>query len=130
MPWLRNEYWDEPQETHSDEATMKVWPRYDEDLKLNAKFEVCPTCHGQGKHSLRLGVITQEQIDRDWDPDDFQDYLDGAYDQACETCKGKRVVLVPDPDRNSQEDMKAWEQALKDIREMYAEQWAEIRAGA
>lgn len=53
---------------------------------------ICPTCRGDGKHSQHLGAITQEDRDRDWDPDAWQDYLDGVYDKTCETCGGSGKI--------------------------------------
>lgn len=58
----------------------------DEPVPDTSPWIICPTCRGNGKHSLALGAITQEDRERDWDPDSWQDYLDGAYDQPCADC--------------------------------------------
>lgn len=49
---------------------------------------ICPECSGEGKSSAYLGSFTREDIERDWDPDDWQEYLDGAYDRPCNVCRG------------------------------------------
>lgn len=68
----------------------------DEDafVAVPAHWVICSTCRGNGKHSLRFGAITQSDIDRDWDPDSFHDYMSGAYDEACDPCNGTGKVLV------------------------------------
>jgi len=48
------------------------------------KWHICPTCSGDGAHSQALGVIKVS----DWDQDELADYLEGAYDSICQTCKG------------------------------------------
>jgi DnaJ-class molecular chaperone len=65
------------------------------EVRMPAKYEVCPTCHGKGSSSAYLGAFTQsdmDEMDQDW----FDDYLAGHFDRPCEECKGLRVVLVPD----------------------------------
>lgn len=49
---------------------------------------ICPTCHGNGSHSLRFGAISMEDFERDWDPDEREDYMAGRYDETCGTCRG------------------------------------------
>lgn len=48
----------------------------------------CPTCNGAGRHSRALGCITQEQWERDWDEDEREAYVSGAYDKTCSDCRG------------------------------------------
>ncbi len=61
----------------------------DDDPKPDTSpWMICPECSGDGKHSRHLGSFTQEDRDRDWDPDEWQDYLDGAYDKPCDVCGG------------------------------------------
>ncbi len=86
-----SEEWDEPSgygPSHPDRIRLVV----------PSKVEVCPTCRGKGQHSLAIGAITQEDRERDWSDDEFQDYMDGFYDRQCETCRGLRVVDEPDWD--------------------------------
>lgn len=66
---------------------------------LPGKYHVCPACEGKGTlmhPSLRGVAITEEDRDRDWSPDEWEQYISGGYDVTCTTCDGKRVVLVPD----------------------------------
>ncbi len=64
--------------------------------KLPAKWIICPTCNGEGKHSLHLGAITEEDRDRDWSQDEFEDYTLGGYDRRCEDCEGSGKLLMVD----------------------------------
>lgn len=58
---------------------------------MSPKFEVCPTCEGEGSIVHRaLSVWTQ--ADADEDPDSFEAMLAGRYDVTCDECNGLRVV--------------------------------------
>lgn len=59
---------------------------------MKGPWIICPTCMGEGNHSRDLGCITQEDRDRDWSPDEWEDYLEGAYDRVCGTCGGSGKV--------------------------------------
>lgn len=64
---------------------------------LPAKFEVCSRCSGSGSHvnpSIDGNGLTRKDFDQD--PDFEESYFRGDYDVRCETCKGARVVPVPD----------------------------------
>lgn len=77
-------------------------------LSLLAKYEVCPTCRGNGKHSNHLGAFTQSDIDEmgeDW----LHDYMAGEFDKVCENCKGQRVVAVIDRENNSEKNLKLYD---------------------
>ncbi len=53
---------------------------------------ICGECFGEGKSSAYLGAITQEDRERDWDPDEFERYMEGGYDRICGCCKGAGKV--------------------------------------
>lgn len=55
-------------------------------------WQICGECRGEGSHSKRLGVISQESWDYDWDDDMRYDYMNGAYDSRCERCDGTGKV--------------------------------------
>jgi hypothetical protein len=59
--------------------------------KLVYDWQICNVCRGNGGHSRRLGVISQEIID-DWDDEDLDYYMSGGYDQTCERCDGSGKV--------------------------------------
>jgi hypothetical protein len=63
----------------------------DQPLPDRSPWMICPTCHGNGRHSLRFGAITQEDR-QDWDPEEFQAYCDGEYDETCATCNGSGKI--------------------------------------
>lgn len=60
----------------------------DEPQPDRSPWMICPECSGEGKSSAYLGAFTREDIERCWDPDDWQDYLEGAYDRPCTVCGG------------------------------------------
>lgn len=105
----------------------------DDEIELPVCFKLCPCCEGRGMSSAYLGAITAS--DRmpggDWDdPDDFEDYMNGAYDRPCERCNGKRVVEVADYRRMTEDQIKKYEQQLADDADFEAMQAAERRMGA
>ncbi len=102
-------------------------------LRLPAHTEVCPRCHGEGKHvnpSIDGNGITES--DRmDWADDDFMEaYVAGVYDVPCEECHGANVVLVVDEKRCNPEDLALYQAHHRAIAEMRAEELAERRMGA
>jgi len=107
---------------------------YDEEgleIEIPSKFAVCPRCEGKGFHvnpNIDGHGLSREDFDED--PDFARDYLSGMYDVPCYECGGLRVVPVPDPERCSPEQLKAYEQHLKEEAEFDAAWRAEIRAGA
>lgn len=60
----------------------------DEDLPDTSPWMICQECRGDGKHSKHLGAITEEDRERDWDPDEFERYVNGEYDKICDACRG------------------------------------------
>lgn len=104
----------------------------DEDLLIPARYEVCETCSGKGKHvnpSIDAGHgITQEEFDED--PDFRESYVRGDYDVQCVECKGQRVVPVMDETRATPEVQAAVERWMQDQADYAAECAAERRMGA
>lgn len=80
-------------------------------VKLPKKWEICAECRGECKSSAYLGAITSSdrQPGGDWDdPDDFEDYMNGAYDKPCEACNATGKVRVVD-----------WEQLRPNVKAAY-----------
>jgi hypothetical protein len=82
-------------------ATKRTYTLLDDEgepVSLPTKFELCSRCQGAGTHvhpSIDGNGITQSEW-AEWDEDDRETYRSGGYDVCCETCKGERVVAVPD----------------------------------
>jgi hypothetical protein len=96
------------------------------EYSLAAKFEVCSRCEGSGKHvnpNIDGNGLTREDFDED--PDFAESYFRGDYDVRCETCKGQRVVAVPDPSRWTFAQKRAYVTHLKSLREMAREDASE-----
>lgn len=58
-----------------------------------ARYEVCRTCDGKGKHvnpSIDAHGISRDEFDDD--PGFEEDYFSGVYDVECYECHGRRVV--------------------------------------
>jgi len=67
------------------------------EVKLPARYEVCPRCEGEGKHvnpAIDEHGISREEFEED--PDFEEAYFRGDYDVACEECRGNRVIPVVD----------------------------------
>jgi hypothetical protein len=66
-------------------------------LRLRCETQVCPTCHGRGRHvnpNIDAGGISSD--DECWDDDDFRDqYFNGGFDVTCSGCKGQNVIHAP-----------------------------------
>ncbi len=105
---------------------------YGLEVEIPGRLEVCGNCDGKGTHVNRNidghGIGAEEW--NELGPDFQEDYLSGVYDVPCDICHGKRVVLVPDEARCSQEQLKAYEEHLSAKYEMDAEYAAERRMGA
>ena len=101
------------------------------ELALPAKFEVCPRCRGAGSHvnpAIDGNGISPDQF-RD-DPDFEEAYFRGDYDVACDRCKGKRVIAVPDMTKLTEAEKVIWRQHVQDEADYRAEVEAERRVGA
>lgn len=96
---------------------------------LPAKFEVCTTCRGRGSHSQRFGAISMDDFHGpDWDEDSRESYINGDYDERCETCNGDRVVLVVDRERANKLHLADYDRIEESIQETYDIQRAEMMA--
>lgn len=74
------------------------------ELKLPAKYEVCPRCEGEGTHlhpDIGDHAYSAEEFNESFDDEEAAEYFKpgGRYDVTCYECKGKRVVLVIDRDQ-------------------------------
>jgi len=89
----------------------------DEQVEVNVKFEVCPTCQGHGKHvNPNIDCMGLTEDDFGADPDFYEAYMSGFYDVNCYECGGRAVVPVIDKDRNLPDVVKAHEKAMEEIR--------------
>lgn len=93
----------------------------DEEVQCSfpAKFEVCTRCDGTGAHvnpSIDGNGISPEEFRED--PDFEESYFAGDYDVTCETCKGARVVAVPDISRWTFAQKRLYVTHLRAEREM------------
>jgi RecJ-like exonuclease len=109
-------------------STITIFNDEDEEITLPSKFELCPSCEGQGTNDAWEGGMTASEMDEQG-PEFFDDYLGGMYDVPCRECQGKRVIEVVDEDRADPELFKLYIEQ-KEADAMYeAERQAEMRAG-
>lgn len=67
--------------------------------RLPAKREVCSRCDGDGHHSnpaIDGHGIGMDEWNNEWDEEEREMYLSGAYDITCEECHGEKIVEVLD----------------------------------
>lgn len=101
-----------------------------EEIVLPTKKEVCPTCHGTGKHvnpSIDCNGLSAEDFAED--PDFREDYMRGTYDVTCYECGGNNVVDAVDWDRMTEAQTKAYEEQENEEAEYQAMCRAERRMG-
>lgn len=88
-----------------------------EDIELPTQWAICSECNGDGKHSQRLGAITQSERERDWDEESWETYLRGGYDRTCDSCSGSGKVLEVDVDKLTPEQGRLWVAWVEDEAE-------------
>lgn len=101
-------------------------------ITFPSKWAVCPHCEGNGKSSSYLGAFTASEW-RDQDEDFRENYLAGAYDRPCETCKGRTTVQEIDEERLGRWHRRllaVYHEQCRDFAEIDAIQAAERRMGA
>jgi hypothetical protein len=111
-------------------AVTLIVPGDLDDKIIPARYVVCWRCQGTGVHDHEAfadGFNGTEE----WCDDDFlADYVAGAYDVPCSVCDGERVVLEPDPERCTPEQLATYEAHEQALAEIAAEETAERRMGA
>ena len=102
------------------------------DVELPARWDICSTCYGEGRHSLAIDGhgISEEERERDWDPESWADYLAGEYDSPCQDCKSNGKVLVVDVEALEPDLAKRYEEHLCEEATYQALCRAERRFGA
>ena len=74
-----------------------------DDVEFPAVWEICNHCHGEGKSSSYLGAFSREEFEEAFDPEEQEDYFNGAYDRPCEHCNGSGKVQVVDEENLNEE---------------------------
>lgn len=100
-----------------------------DEVELEGKFEVCPSCRGRGASMRYLGAMTADEWD-EMDSEWQDDYIARRFDRPCDECHGQRVVEVPDRDRWAPEHLAAWEEQQRDLAEVAAIERMERMVGA
>lgn len=96
----------------------------EQDIKLPWRWAICPTCQGRGRHSLRLGAVTQTDREQNWSREEWAEYMAGDYDQSCGCEHGK--VRVVDEARCPSVQLAAYRAQLDDEEEFRSMQRAEM----
>ena len=93
------------------------------DYAVPGKHAVCPNCEGHGMHlrpGMREHAYTREEFDEAFhDEEDRAEYFKrgGIYDVTCETCGGRRVVVVADESKMGFVQTKFWKEWQRQERE-------------
>ena len=86
-----------PPEVRQDLKRMILtWEDDTGTVECPAKAEVCSSCQGRGTYvnpSIDSHGLSADDFAED--PDFAEDYRSGAYDVACKSCGGSRILLVP-----------------------------------
>lgn len=101
-----------------------------DEVELPMKWDVCPVCQGKGTHvnpSIDAGGISMECFHDD--PDFYEDYMNGQYDQTCNRCNGRTTVPVTDWSAMSDEHRELYEAQLEADAAYEAERRAEMMMG-
>lgn len=119
---LAKEFWNKCTDGifHDHDRMKIVFLDDNEELvDLPAKYEVCGTCGGRGKHVNRAidgnGITASEM--EELGPDFREEYFSGVYDVCCEECQGRNVVLAVDEEH-------ADAKLLKDYHDLIEANWA------
>lgn len=94
--------------------------------ELPWKWAVCSACEGHGKSSAYLGAFTASDMD-EAGPEFVEDYVNGFYDRACDSCGGAGKVKVPDYSKMPKKDRAEFALQERASAEVDAEQRAELR---
>lgn len=92
---------------------------------------ICWRCEGHGKvdHPAFSNGITSSEW-AEWEPEERQNYFNGAYDVPCDTCKGSGKVKAPDIQSMTFEEKRELVLQLREQREEaeYQRMWAYERS--
>ena len=104
-----------------------------ETVSFPVKLEVCPVCHGRGRHvnpSIDCHGLSQDDFDED--PQFEEDYFSGVYDVTCNHCKGRRVSPVVDHTKLTADQVRALkliDEEQRDLEDMRRTMRAEMGWG-
>jgi len=87
------------------------------------RWAICAHCDGEGLSSSHLGDVTNWL--RESEPEEIEDYFDGAYDRPCDFCDGAGKVMVADFTKMTPEQAAAFRIEQQVIRDMRREEEAE-----
>ena len=99
---------------------------------INVPFhwEVCDMCRGNGtvvNPSIDAGGLSWDDFDAD--PDFYDDYMSGQYDQPCPECNGRTTVQEINWDNLPEKLLKAVNEHYQAEDDAHAERMAEMRMG-
>lgn len=99
-----------------------------EPISLPYKWEICSHCSGEGRSSAYLGAFTWDEL-REQGDEFIEDYFAGGYDRPCDCCGGSGKITVADYDKMTEDEIKKYEQQLRDDYEYESMRRAERRMG-
>jgi hypothetical protein len=87
-----------------------------QEISVSTKWEICAHCEGNGRQENPAfsNGISGEMWEHEWDEDEREAYLRGAYDVACRECNASGKVRAPVLDSLTDAEREGYERALED----------------
>jgi hypothetical protein len=119
--------------TNNNEMTLTFWSADGEEIsvEVSTHWAICPCCEGEGRvdNPAFSNGISGEEWANEWDEDEREAYMSGAYDVRCDECGGSGKVREPNLSSLTEEERKAYEEHLDAERYHALEREAEMRYG-
>ena len=114
-------------------VTLTFWNADGDEIsvEVSSKWEICECCHGEGRtdNPAFADGIPAEEWNHEWDYEEREAYMSGAYDVRCDECDGTGKVRSPNLDELSEEQRKDYDAYLEEKYYNDREREAERRWG-
>ena len=100
-------------------------------VEVPSKWGICESCDGNGRHDhpAFANGISGEEWANEWDVEEREAYMSGAYDVRCEEDCDNGKVRVPDLSALTEKQRADYEAHLDNERYYALERAAEMRMG-
>lgn len=100
-------------------------------VEVSSRWAICRSCDGEGRveNPAFSNGISGEEWANDWDEEEREMYMSGAYDVRCDECDGSGKVRAPALSELSDEERTAYDEHLENEAYNAREREAELRWG-